>query len=211
MKKVLFILLFIVMFFNINVVDADDICSDEELAREKEIANNISYNYEFIGDKDNTVGYQTYNVSFDGVTSDVYISDPTYKYKFYNNGEILKIDSGKWNFIVFSKNCAERILRTIQINLPKFNEYSESVECLNKKISKIKYCDPWYSGDITSEEFDKVISDYNLAIQNSNKSVSDKIMDILKKYYYIFIPSLLLILVILWVVIWIRHNKNILE
>lgn len=209
MKKVLFILLFIVMFFNINVVDADDICSDEELAREKEIANNISYNYKFVGTDDNIVGIQTYSINFSGITDGMYIVDTSYKYRANNDSDIIYIDSGKRNFMVLSDKCFGKIIRTIQLDLPKFNEYSLEEEC-NNLNNKIKYCNPWYQGDIGSRDFYDAIRSYNEQV-NDNKTIKDKVMDMLVDYYYIVIPIFVLVLIIFIFIIWKKHNNNVLE
>ncbi len=210
MKRVLFILLFIIMFFNVNVVNADDICSDEELAREKEIANNISYNYKFVGTDDNIAGIQTYSINFSGITDGIYITDTSYEYRANNDSDLLYIDSGKRNFMVLSDNCFGKILRTIQLDLPKFNEYSLEEECNGLK-DKIKYCDPWYQGDIVSQDFYDAVYDYNKQIEDNEKTVKDKFIDLFKEYYYVIVPVIILIFIIILFVVWKKHNKNVLE
>lgn len=211
MKKVLFMLFVIVMFFNINIVKADDICSDEELARIKAIANNISYNYKFVGTDDNIAGIQTYSVSFSGITNDVYITDTSYQYKANSDSDIIYIDSGKRNFMVLSDNCFGKILRTIQLDLPKFNEYSTRIECIEDNSPKIDYCNPWYQGDITDNQFYKTIKEYNINIENSNKTTKDKIMEFIEKKYYIVLSTIIVLFIFIVAKILINHNKNILE
>lgn len=210
MKKVLFMLFVSVMFFNINIVKADDICSDEELARIKAIANNISYNYKFVGTDDNIAGIQTYSVNFSGITNDVYITDTSYQYKANSDSDIIYIDSGKRNFMVLSDNCFGKILRTIQLDLPKFNEYSVEEECKGLE-NKVKYCEPWYQGDIGSQDFYDAIYAYNEQVENNKKTTKDKFLDIFREYYYIIIPAIFLLFIIILFIIWRKHNKNILE
>lgn len=199
------------MFFNVNVVNADDICSDEELAREKEIANNISYNYKFVGTDDNIAGIQTYSINFSGITDGIYVTDTSYEYRANNDSDILYIDSGKRNFMVLSDNCFGKILRTIQLDLPKFNEYSRRIECLEDDSPEIEYCDPWYSGNITSSQFDKAVKEYKNNLENSNKSTKDKIVEFVEERYYIVLLSVLVVAVFVIIVVFVNHNRNTLE
>lgn len=211
MKRVLFILLFIIMFFNVNVVNADDICSDEELAREKEIANNISYNYEFIGNKDVMVSYQTYNVSFTGITDDVYITDDSNSFYAQSDSDVIQIQSGKRNIGIISKNCSIGRLRTMQIDLPKFNEYSEEKVCSKEEYKKLDYCNPWYQGDIDDDVFEKTISNRKLEIDNSNKSFFTKVYDYFSSHLYYTVGGIIVIIIVLVIIVVRNNRKNILE
>ena len=57
-----------------GVVKAEK-CDDEDMARLKGLAGGVNYNSNYIGDRDDYSDSQLYEVSFVGITDEVYIGD----------------------------------------------------------------------------------------------------------------------------------------
>ena len=211
MRKVLFATLCLLLFIvNIDIVDASS-CDSADIERLRVLASNVTYNSDYIGDTDMTVSSQTYNVSFVGLTNELYIANIYGGMRVDSDSQVIQLQSGTTTLEVYSRNCDNKRLKTITIELPKYNEYSLLEECDDILDDDLYVCDPWYQGEITDTSFEEVINDYNLELEESNKTTLDKFYELFKNYYYLIIP-VILILIILVIVLFIRkHRKSILD
>ena len=211
MRKVLFATLCLLLFIiNIDIVNASS-CDSADIERLRVLASNVTYNSDYIGDTDMTVSSQTYNVSFVGLTNELYIANIYGGMRVDSDSQVIQLQSGTTTLEVYSRNCDNKRLKTITIELPKYNEYSLLEECDDILDDDLYVCDPWYQGEITDTSFEEVINDYNLELEESNKTTLDKFYELFKNYYYLIIP-VILILIILVIVLFIRkHRKSILD
>ena len=211
MIKVLFSTLCLLLFIvNIDIVNASS-CDSADIERLRVLASNVTYNSDYIGDTDMTVSSQTYNVSFVGLTNELYIANIYGGMRVDSDSQVIQLQSGTTTLEVYSRNCDNKRLKTITIELPKYNEYSLLEECDDILDDDLYVCDPWYQGEITDTSFEEVINDYNLELEESNKTTLDKFYELFKNYYYLIIP-VILILIILVIVLFIRkHRKSILD
>lgn len=202
--KVFLLLLLMVCLFNIDYVYALD-CDNEDIDRLMVLANNISYDYEYVGNIDFDNDYQKYKVVFSNIDKDVYVE---YRNDIaYVGNDTIYVDSGKRNFRVYSSACETKLL-TISVELPKFNERSLDEKCVFL-AGDLDVCDMWYEGDISDSDFEDIINSYNSKNEEENESVSfvDNVINLIKRYYYIVIVVILLL--ILLVILAIRkHFKN---
>ncbi len=200
MKVYKFMLFLLVLFiFNISYVKAEE-CDNNYINNLKELANNISYDYEYIGNDDN---YQLYNLSFDGVDKELYI-----RYlgiNFYDDYNFDHIESGVKYFDVYSSECFEEKISTITVELPVFNEYSLTGEC--KEIGdNLDICNKWYQGDISSELYNMELEKYYDSIDNTNE-----IIDVFYDNYIFIIGFGTLLIILIIILILYKKKKNTLE
>lgn len=208
MKKVLFTILCLLILFDIKSVNASE-CDSEDIDRLKGIASNITYTSDYIGDKDMTVSSQTYNVSFVGITDEVYISDLYHSFSVNSDNDVIQLQSGTNRLEVYSRKCDNKRLKTITIDLLKYNIYSRYEECNDIPDSELYVCDPWYQGKITDSVFYKEIDSYNLKIEEESKTSIDRLIELFYSYYYIIVPVIifLILLIIIFLVKNIKKNK----
>ena len=210
MKKIIYftVLLFLVLMPN-NIVKAD--CSDSEIVRLQRIANNVNYSVLY-NEKTNQ-----FTIYFSNLKKDLILND-TYTKKNYNlDGEvsIIRNASGDYKFNIYAndKECTENILISKYINVPYYNGYYNSDIC--KGIENYGYCAKWFKTGISNETITKNINDYRkkISVEITEKKKIETNIDRLKKiivelyvkYYYIILPSVILIL---GIIIYKNNKKN---
>ena len=207
-KSLYFILCVMIFLINIDIVKAAS-CDDEDMARLKGLAGGVSYNAEYIGDTGEAKTSQDYKVNFIGLTDEIYVSDSHYTFQVESDREIIDMVSGSYDYQIYSKNCNDLRLKTITIDLPKFNLFSESFECRLKAHKNLDVCDPWYSGNITDDQFYKIIDNYDKKIKKDDEiSLIDKIKEFYWNNTLIFWAVIIVISIIFVIVGFINHLKN---
>lgn len=196
--------LFIVGSINVHA----DMCDMADVASKKELVKNITYRYEWAGNKMLQTDLQSYRVTFDlvGLDSQIYLSDVAggNGQKIYNSNEALILQSGSNSVYVYYDNCRDEFLGIINIDLKKFNPYSLRSECLD--VSGLEICDEWYQGTVSEDEF--------LSLIHKSKAEDEKVditsmsvSEIISTYYFYFIGVCVLLIVII-VILTIRHIKS---
>ena len=209
MKKVFYLTLFIVfMLFNINTVMAEA-CDSEDMARLKGLAAGVSYSSEFIGKNIEAATLQDYEVTFTGITDEIYVSDSHYTFTI-TNGQSKVFESGTHWLEVYSRNCNDLRLKSIKLDLPKFNRFSMYSDCELKKYKDLYVCDPWYAGELTDELFDKAISDRNLEVDNNINKI-----EFVKNFIssHLLLTSIIVVVIIIVIVMFFikRVRDNMLD
>ena len=197
MKKIIFMV--VVLFFSINYVSAVS-CDNDDIARLKVLAQNVNYSSDFIGDKDGVNDFQLYNVSFSGLNDEMYISDVKRSFFVYNDNDVIKMRSGINNLEIYSKNCGNRVLRTLTINLPIFNVYSLSEECDSIDINEFELCDPWYQGKIDSDYFSDNLNKYLKSKEKKKEENKNKSNWFIDNIYLLFVLGIIVIIVLIIVI-----------
>ncbi len=177
-------------------------CTNEDIARVKELAKNITPNYEFVGNKDFDEVTQVYDLSFDfvGLDGEIYLTEVNHKIAdFYNSSEGVSVDAGKYKFDVYYLGCEGIKLRTMDIELKEFNHYSSRSECEGLKDT-VDICGEWYQGNITDEYFDSFMK------KNNPKKFKFDINFIVEYKWYVI--SGFGVIAILGIVIMIRGIKR---
>lgn len=211
MKKFGYLLLVLIsLLVSYDSVEAES-CDESDIKRLKAIANNVTVDYSYIyddgSDSEESV-YNVYSISIYGLTDEVYIVDAKgneLNYSDAADGVISDyVFSGNVKYYVYSSNCADILLRTINIDLKSFNVYSTYPECEGLS-DKLSICDEWYQGNLDYEMFVKKIEEYK-----NNDDFND-VTDFVSKYYvYIVIGSVILIAGIIFLSIKYR-KRSVLE
>ena len=163
MKKAIFVML---MLFSFNVYA--DSCSNDELARLREIANNMEVSYNLENDDDS---YPRFSITVNNLNKEVkaLIIEDWYanKYKEFKNdgtnkgvltsflpGESIKITMKAY----VSNACSGKTVSTKTVKLPYYNVYYNYPEC--KMYPNLKSCVKLTDKKITEEAFNKEINDF---------------------------------------------------
>lgn len=222
MKNIKYIV-FLLILFNFNVFYVNASCTNEEINGLKKITDNIKITYRYLGkiEEEEGVFDNQYEVVIKNVDDDLYIS-------LYNDSEVLTptngeivstFNNGTWNFDFFSKKCDIKI-DTIEIFIPRFNEYSLDPLCEGIDGNDFPLCGKYYEYEVSYESFEERVKHYR-ATYNVNSSVTDEktdedkfqiilndIYNFILKYRLYIVISLIVILIILISIIVIKKKRN---
>lgn len=200
--KYLFVAIFSFLFINPDVYA---ICGKQDMLRIKEIANNVTFTVQY--DKDEE-GKDTglYNIVIDGLTEELYLIDESnpereYWYDSTNGGKLLfeDLNDGKYEYTILYKNCDPGEVRTVAMNVLKYNHYANDPLCDGIEETELDVCSRAYQGTLTDEIFKEKVEQYkkSLSLNSVSKENSDNssngIIDNLKRYYIYIIIGLVLI------------------
>ena len=103
------------------------------------------------------------------------------------------------------------LLRTIRVNIPVYNYYSERMECQGISGDELDVCDPWYKYELNESTFLSKINKYNenqekinSEKKNENKVVSffNEVIEFLMDYFiYIIVGIILIVSITVFVII----------
>ena len=173
------------LLLGINNVYA--LCSNEDIGRVKELAKNITYDVEYRGDLENGTNLQEYTIQFNfyDLENEVFADFYNQHISIYQSNEPYLFFSGLHRIFIRYSSCSNAIVRTMNIDLKKVNEYSVRKECSELK-DVLDVCDPWNQDSITESDFLKKINEYN-----EEKTVHGNIISFFYKYYLYFIIGIL--------------------
>lgn len=237
-KYILFTYIFIVI--TIMKVDAASTCSSTMLYQEKQRASEIKVDFEVIDNVyddeyddeciesciEKYLLVSLYNVP-DEISVDVKSLNDTFK-KFSltseqrNTNNELKIKDAnateikRYEFKIksASPDCYGEILKTLTLNTPMFNKFSDVASC--EAYPDFKYCNKYVNFDIsnlTNEKFNKIFDKYleekeqELEKENEGKESAKELFN---KYWYIvviIIIAIVLIVVLIKIIIKRREKK----
>lgn len=95
------------------------------------------------------------------------------------------------------------LLKSITLNIPKYNYYAEKEECIDKE--DLDVCDKWYEYELNDSTFNYKIKKYeenrkNLPKQNNNNNSNIFIKFLSKYYIYIISPIILIAIIIIFII-----------
>jgi hypothetical protein len=204
-----------------NFVEAE-MCDANYLKNLNELADNVYVSYEYVDNKfdlyhdlngnfkmPDEVVSDRYFVNVDLISDDLYLvlAGKKYYYEAWSDkGIFLVVGSGKLELDIHSSKCWDKKIKTIRLDLPKFNVYSYRDECKIVADKELEVCDPWYQGNITDESFLEVIDEY----LPKEKSAMVKILDFIShNIFYIVLGILIIVGGIVSIVIY--RKKSILD
>ncbi|MBQ8471958.1 MAG: hypothetical protein IJ501_00475 [Bacilli bacterium] len=217
MKKIIYCSIFILIFFNsLNTLALDE-CTNDELKRLKELANNVEFQtkYEFASDliidsEDEKRVYIDYSINILNFSDDLKIvykvndSDPSYTLTSKENIIDNLAPKNKITFYIYSyinNLCTDELLKTKSITLKSYNDYYyfNKEEC--EKYPNFKYCEEFMDIEERSfDEIDELFSEYKKDMKKDDfKEIKDSSL-------YLIIGIILIILVIMIVVIKLVKN-----
>ena len=197
MKQLLNLFIIGVLFFNIQLVFADE-CTSDEIQSLKELSKVIDVSLEFDYEAASESGIFNQNiVSVFGITEGFYAITKNHSIGFYYDesfeGAVIKnmaktMNAGSDILEIYSEKCPDTVLRTIQLNLKKYNLFSGYKECEEIDKKELDVCDPFYDKALTYEEFIKKINNYNhKKNKNDRDDIKSSVSSFIKKYIIIFI------------------------
>ena len=203
MRKYLFFMIFVLILgVHIEYVWAEE-CTEEKITSLKEQANNITYSVEFDYDGVN-LGYFDQNfVSFVGINEDLYVTSKDYSVGFFYSdsvdGVVTKgVGYGNNTFVIRSNSCPDTILKTINLDLKKYNIYSQYEECDGISGEELDVCNEFYEKDLDYDEFVKAVNNYKSTASNDDFIINGNLMS---KYWYVMvIAGVFLVLIIAFVI-----------
>lgn len=216
MKRLKIILMIVLFFITTNVFAIND-CTNAEMKRLRELANNVKITYEYTVDdeiiEEETV-YVHYNIKVINLSDDlkIYYSGEDNNLRAYSKEEIedMEFSAGTTNkFYLYSYTnnlCTDELIKTILVEFPVVNSYYHfnKEKCLNNQ--DFKYCQEFFNEENYSfKEIDKMFDDY---LNNGNSNNSNQINKYLTKYIYYIIGIIVLVLVIVIVIIKVKKNKK---
>lgn len=193
----LFSILFI-FIFNINCVNAEA-CDNADIERLEQVAQGISYSYEYMADEFNV---QIYEVTFGNLTDELYIRYNDLDY--FENDVVIYAESGVRTFDVYAYNCFEEKVGTITLELPKFNEYSLSDECLEIGSDNLSVCDEWYDGELSYDDFMMEVAEY----RNDGSTTSELLINFFVNNYLFFLLAFVVLAAIIVAIVLYRRKRN---
>lgn len=224
MKKILYAIIFIMCFtFKINDIYADEL--EKILEPYKKEAEKVTARYQLDenytdenGNKKNGI----FIIEISNLTEDlkVKIDDGDFiRYDKTDNGTLILngIESGIKKIYIYSVKVPT-YLRTITVNIPKYNYYSEREECNGISKEELDVCDKWYKYELNETTFLKKINEYKKTQEenkdNNNQSkiqiIFNNIVNFLKSYF-IYIIIFIVIVCGITIYITIRKKKYSLE
>ncbi len=224
MKKILYAIIFIMCFtFKINDIYADEL--EKILEPYKKEAEKVTARYQLdenYTDENDNKKNGIFIIEISNLTEDlkVKIDDGDFiRYDKTDNGTLILngIESGIKKIYIYSVKVPT-YLRTITVNIPKYNYYSEREECNGISKEELDVCDKWYKYELNETTFLKKINEYKKTQEenkdNNNQSkiqiIFNNIVNFLKSYF-IYIIIFIVIVCGITIYITIRKKKYSLE
>lgn len=207
-KDGIFLVFILLLVFGNSIVYADS-CDNQDIARLRTLASYVDVTYDYIESED------LYSVTINGITNELFAidKDRMIEYQYYNeiDGNIsFKVEAGNLSLDVYSNNCDTRPLKSISLNLPKFNKYSKEYNCEKFASYNLDFCDPWYQGELNDGIFIDKMESYLYEEYLRENSTFDFISFIKENILYVVIGGLVLLGIIILLIIK-RRRRSVLE
>lgn len=213
MKKIYFVLLFLVVIFPIKV---KGYCETEDKMRYSNLASNITTSYDYVESGDSV----SFSITIHNVHKDLVIRDKqtgesySSKQKDLNNFTISNLKDGtSYSFDVYADNsdCSYRVYNTLYVTVPKYNKYYKDPVC--NGASEYLYCQKWVEiGNISYDEFVELVNEYKekdveqtIDEEEEERNLLYIIGDFWAKYYLYISGGIILICV---PIIIIKNRRN---
>lgn len=205
-KKVFaFVVLFLVTFIFCVPVKAE-VCTEKEIENLEKLAEKIRISQEF---QKSPEANHTFNITVYNISNKVYLRLP-------NGMDFLSeksqaelgsfLDGTSFKIYVYASektNCSDEALRTLTVELPMYNDYSERDECKGNK--NLDICKEWAdTQDITEEEFLKKVKEQVRVLEPITQST---LLEIFNKYG-LYILGFVIVAGIGITAYVVRKNKN---
>ena len=204
-RNIIYICLVLSLFFFLSTEVSAVSCDSGEIADLKALSNRINYQSNYVGYIDYQHRYQTYEIYFEGLGNDFFITDSDNNYAIRKDKDSFYVQSGSSYFKIYSSKC-NTYLRLLEVNLPRFNEKSLSSLCVGI-VDKVEECGEWYQGDLTDSQLKKKVEEYKSSLEVDDISLTERVIDWFYDNYIVSLMGIGLIVLIIIVLI-IRHRKK---
>ncbi len=212
MKKIKYVLFVLIMLFAINV-KAENHCDSKELARIKEIAKKVEFDYDYKMEDNKAV----FSISAMNLNDDikVLIVDNYYNQNYRefknegsNKGTLNNFKEGERVSITISAYvpnwCSGKTVLTKTIKLPYYNYFYSEEKC--KGYEDFKYCKQLIDSNITEESFENQLAAYK---KTKEKNEEQKIEEEPSAMRYIIIGVISLIVAVGAIILIMRNISRI--
>ena len=217
---------FVLFFFLSSSVFAK--CTDSELKILNDAASkvNITYQYNEEYEKLAEPIYGNFSLFITGVTNDIYVYDYNSLTSYFLDSAvdgvitINDLGGGDRKIYIMSNinNCKSELVKTVTVNIPKFNYYAVSKYCEGIDGKEFAYCDKWYQLDFNKSTFLRELEIYKnkkpvIPGDNGNSTDIDNskddnwVKDFVKDYY-VYIVLVVVVLIILVILFFARRKKG---
>ncbi len=212
--KMRFVVFFCLAFLFMNQCVFAAYCGKDDFERIKNVANDISIEYSLREDSD-VKGM--YDIIVTGLTSELYIKETSHDiviaYDGTDNGTYILegISGDNYTFEIYYERCASTLVRTITLNVPKYNSLSESPLCDGISGEDLDVCDEWYQGDLDEDKFNESIEEYNKNLQKEQiEETFNKVIEFFKGNFIYMISAIAIVAAII-IVIYIKKKRSALD
>lgn len=219
MRKIIYIFSILVMFcIDIGVVNAAYDKNQELLKKYIEQAENVKVKYILDEEYTDTNGNQVngmFKLEITGLTDDLKIRVLGTEEYYYTSDAIdgiitiTGVESGIKKIGVYYRKYVT-LVKTISVNIPKYNYYSERIECEGISGEELDVCGKWYEYELNESTFLYKVNKYKESQEkleeekekNKFSIFFNNIVNFLLDYYiYIIIVIVSIALITLFIVI----------
>ena len=194
MKKIIFFIFLFLVPFKISAYYCDYAYYNELQKKASNV--NILKEYEVFGD---TAVFKItiYNLSEGQYVVDE-INGKTYYYEGQDSIELAVVNPGMYKFLVYSSDnyCDENSLNTLFAEIPTYNKFYKDELCIG--IENYKYCQRWFSGTISYDDFKKAVNEYRESLKKPETGVSDEyksiftyLLEFYVAYWFVILPVII--------------------
>lgn len=210
-KVIIYICLTFGLFFFLSIKNVNAAaCESNEIANLKALSNRVSYQSNYVGYVDYQHGYQTYEMYFENLGNDFFVTDNDNNYAIRKDKDSFYVQSGVSYFKIYSSKC-NTYLRLLEVSLPKFNEKSLNASCDGVSGDEVEECGRWYQGDITDSQLKSKVEEYRSSLEVDDRNIIQKVIDMVVNNYVISLALVGVVLIIIIILILRYRKKNILD
>jgi len=206
------ILILIISLFSFSlVISAQNYkgCSNSDVARLRNIINNINLSYDYTIEN----GTPMFSVTINNLIPELYFVDSYSKNTYTYTGDEVTIggyvgNGGRYDFYSAREECYGIKIGTKHYSFPSYNYYYGSDLCEGVDSS---ICDKWAKVNYNNSEFEMLIFEYKhryeeeIPIEEVEKTLFEKVLDFYVSYYYFILVG---IIIICMIIILIKRNKD---
>lgn len=209
MRKIVMLLVVIFSFVIFSDEVSAEICDSADIKRLEKLADMIDVSYEYIDNEvdsnteDDYAIIDSYRIFVSNLNQELYIKKGLYEYRYSDAVEgtlMFTSNSGQMQMLVYTDRCPGKVLKTITLDLPKFNVYSYRRECKELEDLNLDFCDEWYQGYLDDRIFNEFIEPY-INQDEVEVTIIDKIIQFFKQYYiYMIVGTVVIVGIYLLIV-----------
>ena len=182
-KKIVLLLIFLLS--GVPRIVFGDICDQDSIENLKSKVQDVQVNYIYVRDIDeissssfvkqsNSISDDVYLVTISGMVDGLVAIDQDYNQFRTSGGSEIEfyVHAGEIHLEIYVDECNVKPLRTISLNLLKFNKYSQHEYCQEFKDYQLDFCDEWYQGDLNMDIFLDKLRPYLSDADGENDSKS---------------------------------------
>ena len=212
MKKILFSFSLLLIYFCCLNVSAIDACTTSEMTRLRELANNVTFNYnykiEYESEEDEEL-WMSYSFEILNYNDDlkVYLNDQSnlIDVNTFQNQEFSRGENITFYIYSYTDNlCTDELLRTIDVKLPVYNTYYYFNKERCEGYPDFEYCKEFM--DVSEYSFSEIDEMFQKYVDGDN--IIDLITDDNYRLYFIFGGIGLILVIIIVCFIFIKRKRK---